>query len=63
MYMGNSDKAEDVYLKEDRLDLAVTMRMRLGDWGNIIRYSAAADRLKKRKEMKKKGNKQKQKGK
>ena len=45
IYFGRFDEAEALYKKLDRMDLAIDMRMRFGEWftvGNITVCSAAA---------------------
>lgn len=37
LYFRRADEAETAYLSMDRRDLAVDMRMRLGDWANVLR--------------------------
>jgi WD repeat-containing protein 35 len=36
VYYGRYDEAEEIYLKMERKDLAIAMRMKIGDWFKVV---------------------------
>jgi pentatricopeptide repeat protein len=36
VYYGKFEEAEEVYSKMERKDLAIQMRMRMGDWNRVL---------------------------
>ncbi|KAK2962785.1 putative WD40 repeat protein [Blattamonas nauphoetae] len=39
VFLNRIDEAEELYAKEDRMDLAINMQMKLGEWEKVIQYA------------------------